>query len=232
MSIKFYLQPNPVTPDPNDQSARVVANENFDFEAIIKRMLRTGTTVTEADVRAVITVFFDEVTDLVANGNTVLLPLVNIRPGIKGVFTSAADNFDSSRHIKKASLSPGVLLAKKMEEAQVEKISGYKPSPELIEFMDINTQTANSLLTAGGLGRIIGSELKFNPENPLEGLFLVNSAGTDTKVNVFATRTEGTLLFSIPTPLAAGTYTPEVRKGYGTTANLRTGVLNDTLTLD
>lgn len=232
MTIKFYLQPNPITPDPNDQSARVVANESFDLEGIITRVLKRGTLVTETDVRAVLTIFFDEVTDIVANGNTVLLPLVNIRPGIKGVFTSATDNFDSTRHIKKASLSPGILLAKKMDEAQVEKITGYKPSPELLDFMDINTQTVNSLLTAGGLGRIVGSELKFNPDNPLEGLFLVNSAGLETKVNVFATRTEGTLLFSIPTPLAAGTYTPEVRKGYGATASLRTGVLNDTLTLE
>lgn len=232
MTIKFYLQPNPITPDPNDQSARVVANQSIDMEGIISRVLKRGTLVTETDIRAVLTIFFDEVTDLVADGNTILLPLVNIRPGIKGVFTSASDSFDSARHSKKASLSPGTLLTKKMEDAQVEKITGYQPSPELLEFMDINTQTANSLLTPGGLGRITGSELKFNPANPLEGLFFVNSTGAETKVSVFATRTEGTLLFSIPATIGVGSYTPEVRKGYGQTANLRTGVLNDTITVD
>ena len=232
MTIKFYLQPNQITPDPNDQSARVVANESIDIEGIISRVLKRGTLVTETDIRAVLTIFFDEVTDLVADGNTILLPLVNIRPGIKGVFTNAADNFDSTRHSKKASLSPGLLLTKKMEEAKIEKISGYQPSPELLEFMDINTQTSNSLITPGGIGRITGSELKFNPANPLEGLFLVESAGAAKQVTVFATRTEGTLMFSIPSTLSAGSYTPEVRKGYGATASLRTGVLNELLTVD
>jgi len=232
MTIKFYLQPNPITPDPNDQSARVVANESIDLEYLINRVLKRGTMVTETDVRAVLTIFFDEVTNLVADGNTVLLPLVNIRPSIKGVFTNASDSFDSSRHSKKASLSQGLLLAKKMEEAKVEKLSGYHPSPELLEFTDINTQTINSLITPGGIGKITGSELKFNPANPLEGLFLVDSAGSANQVTVFATRTEGTLMFSIPSTLAVGSYTPEVRKGYGATASLRTGVLTESLTVD
>ena len=232
MTIKFYLQPTPLTPAPNDQSARVVSDESIDIEGIIPRVLKRGTLVTETDVRAVLTIFFDEVTDLVADGNTVLLPLVNIRPGIKGVFTNAADSFDSSRHSKKASLSPGVLLTKKMDEAKVEKLSGYHPSPELLEFTDINTQTINTLITPGGIGKITGSELKFNPANPLEGLFLVDSAGAATQVSIFATRTEGTLMFSIPSTLGIGSYTPEVRKGYGANASLRTGVLNEPVTVD
>lgn len=231
MPIKYYLQPNPVTSDPNDQSARVVANQSIGLEGVISRLLNRGTMVTHSDALTVLTVFFDEVANLVADGNTVLLPLVNIRPGIKGVFRSVTDSFDGSRHSKNAHLSTGLLLLRKIADAKVEKIAGgYQPSPELLEFVDVSTQTVNSLLTTAGIGRISGSELKFDIGNPREGVFLINAAGAETKVTIFASRSGGTLVFSIPA-LTPGTYTLEVRKGYGTAAAIRTGTLSEVLTV-
>ena len=229
MSIKYYLQPNPITPDPNDQSARVASNQSFDVNGIVQKALKRGTTLTETDLRAVINLFCDVVTDEVADGNSVLTPLVNIRPGITGVFSSITDNFDPNRHIKKASISAGILLNQKMEAAEVEKIIGSQPVPVLLEFLDINSQLANSKLTPGGIGQISGEELKFNPANAAEGVFLKDSAGADSKVNVFSTRTEGRLVFIIPAGLTPGNYTLEVRKGYGNAATLRTGTLNDAM---
>lgn len=230
MAIKYYLQPNPITPDPNDQSARVVSNQVHDVESITKEMLRRGSTITEADIRAVLKVFFEVVTDEVAEGNNVNLPLVNIKPGIGGVFINATDSFDPSRHIKKANLSAGVLLNEKMSFAVAEKTTQPIAAPALIEFSDVNTQTTNSILTPGGIGQIIGEELKFNPSNALEGIYFIASDNTATKVTVMASRTEGKLVFSIPTTLTTGNYTLEVRKGYGTSAPVvRSGSLLDTL---
>ena len=230
MAIKYYLQPNPITPDPNDQSARVISNQVHDVTSITKEMLKRGSTITEADISAVLNVFFDVVTDEVAEGNSVNLPLVNIRPGINGVFASLTDSFDISRHIKKATLSAGLKLSQKMETAAVEKINQPIAAPVLIEFTNINTQTVNSILTPGGIGQIVGEELKFNPANVAEGVFFVSATGTATKVTVLASRTEGKLVFSIPTGLTAGNYTLEVRKGYGSTnIAVRNGSLQDTL---
>ncbi len=230
MAIKYYLQPNPITPDPNDQSARVVSNQVHDVESITKEMLRRGSTITEADVRAVLKVFFEVVTDEVAEGNNVNLPLVNIKPGIGGVFSNATDSFDPSRHFKKANLSAGVLLNEKMSFAVAEKITQPLAAPVLIEFSDINSQTTNSILTRGGIGQIIGEELKFNPSNALEGIYFIAANNTATKVNIVASRTEGKLVFSIPSTLTPGSYTLEVRKGYGTTTPVvRSGSLADTL---
>lgn len=229
MAIKYYLQNNPITPDPNDCSARVVANQTLTAEEVIKEMLRRGSTITEADCQAVLKVFFDVVADEVAEGNSVNLPLVNIRPAVNGVFTSATDSFDPSRHIKKATVSTGTLLTQKMNAAKVEKILQAQTTPALIEYADINSQTTNSILTAGGIGQIVGEELKFNPANAAEGIFFTATDGTVTKVTVIANRTEGKLMFSIPA-LAAGSYTLEVRKGYGTTnVVVRSGSLQDAL---
>lgn len=230
MAIKYYLQPNPVTPDPNDQSARVLSNKVHDLDSIIKEMLKRGSTVTEADVRAVVTVLFEVVTDEVADGNSVNLPLVNIRPSVNGVFDNVSDSFDPSRHIKNASLTKGLLLMSKMASAKVEKISKPVPTPTLIEFTDINSGAANSILTLGGIGQIVGEELKFNPDNFDEGIYFIADDNTPTKVAVIANRTEGKLMFSIPAGLAPGRYRLEVRKGYGkTNIVVRSGSLSDLL---
>jgi len=230
MAIKYYLQPNPVTPDPNDQSARVLTNKVHDVDSIIKLMLKRGSTVTEADVKAVLSVFFDVVCDEVIDGNSVNLPLVNIRPGITGVFANVSDSFDPSRHFKKASMTSGIMMIKMMNEAKVEKITQPTAAPALVEFTDVNSGTTNSLLTAGGIGQIVGEELKFNPANGDEGIFFIAADNTATKVDIIASRTEGKLVFSIPATLTAGNYRLEVRKGYGTT-NLvvRGGSLSDLL---
>lgn len=229
MPIKFYLQPNPITPDPNDQSARVATNATLTLEDIMKKALKRGTTLTEPDLRAAINLLFTVVTDEIADGNAITTPLVNIRPSITGVFSSATDSFDNSRHIKRASLSAGVLLTQKMQGAKVEKIASGQRTPDLQEFLDINSGTTNSILTSGGIGQLVGSELKFNIENPDEGIFLVHETGVETKITVLATRTEGKLVFSIPAGLATGGYRVEVRKGYGNAAAIRTGTLNEML---
>lgn len=230
MAIKYYLQPNPVTPDPNDQSARVLSNKVHDVDSIIKLMLKRGSTVTEADIKAVLTVLFDVIIDEVADGNNVNLPLVNIRPSITGVFTNISDSFDPSRHTKRASVTAGEELFSRMNEAKVEKITQPIAAPALIEFFDVNSGTSNSILTAGGIGQIAGEELKFNPLNADEGIYFIASDNTDTKVSVIASRTEGKLVFSIPTTLTTGDYRLEVRKGYGTTnIVVRGGSLSDLL---
>lgn len=230
MSIKYYLQPNPITPDPNDQSARVSSNKVHDLNSITDMMLKRGSTVTKADVLAVLDIFIDVVTDEIADGNSVNIPLVNIRPSVTGAFTNVGDSFDPSRHVKRASISPGVVLMNKMRAAKVEKISQPTPAPVLIEFADVNTNLTNSMLTPGNIGRIMGEELKFNPANADEGIFFVDSANVPTKVVTIDVRTEGRLSFMIPSNLTTGSYRLEVRKAYGTTnVVVRTGSLSDLL---
>jgi hypothetical protein len=154
----------------------------------------------------------------------------NIRVGISGVFTSITDSFDPSRHSIRATLSPGLLLSEKMQKVRLEKTLQPLPSPVILEFLNINTNTTNSVLTPGGIGQIVGEELKFNPNNPQEGIFFVAADGTETKVQIIASRTEGKLVFSIPT-LPAGNYTLEVRRAYTKENIIRKGVLSDTLTV-
>lgn len=232
MPIKYYLQNNPITPDPNDCSARIQPNAILTQEEIVKKMLQRGSTLTESDILASLKMLSKVVIDEVKDGNNVNLPFVNLRPGIVGVFTSASDSYDASRHTIKATLSAGVDLYNDVQEASVEKVRQPTPTPFILEFTDVVSGSVNSLLSIGGIGSILGEELKFNPANAEEGIFLVPVVGgAAIKVMVIATRTEGKLMFGIPASLAAGGYKLEVRKAYGTANTIRTGELPDTLTV-
>lgn len=231
MAIKYYLQPNPITPDPKDQKARVQPNATLGIDEVVKRIVKRGTTLTETDVRAVLHLSFDEIADAVAEGNHVNLPLVNLKPSIQGVFTDINDTYDASRHTTKASVSAGSLLQQKMATASIEKMSSSIVSPDIVDFNDVRTNT-HTQASKGGIGVIIGSELKFNTANANEGVFFVNNAtNAETKVTEIAQRTEGKLMFMIPDTLVAGSYYVEVRRAYTNSNAIRSDAFEQNLTV-
>ena len=230
--IQYFLVPNYLTADPNDQYARVSPRNVLSLEDIIDRCLRRGTTLTKTDITAAVNLFMEEASTAVAEGNNVNLPLVNIKPSISGIFASKSDNFDSSRHTKRAALSMGTGLAKAFSNASVEKIQEPAASPFLLEYADANSGTNNATLTSGGIGTIYGNDLKFDPTNLEEGIFFVaENGGAETKVAVISSRTEGKLVFQVPAGLVAGNYRLEVRRAYLASKTIRSGELAEVLTV-
>lgn len=231
-SIQYFLIPNYLTADPNDQYARVSPRNILSVDDLIERCLRRGTTLTRTDITAVINLFMDEAVVAVAEGNNLNTPLANIKPSISGVFTSKSDSFDASRHTKRAAVSMGSELSKAMLDAGTEKIQEPLPSPFLLQYEDTNSGLNNATLTPGGIGTLTGAELKYDTTNPAEGIFVVPvAAGADTKVTVISSRTEGKLTFLVPSGLAAGSYKIEVRRAYMASKTIRTGELSDILTV-
>jgi hypothetical protein len=131
--------------------------------------------------------------------------------------------------VKGASLSAGLLLSNKMRNARVEKVLQPVPTPVLIQFEDVASQTTGGKLTPGGIGRVSGEELKYDPANNTEGIFFIAEDGAESKVASVAQRTEGRLIFSIPGGLAAGQYQLEIRKGYKSGKEIRKGSLPEPL---
>ena len=113
-----------------------------------------------------------------------------------------------------------------MKEARPEKVQELPASPYVLEYKDTNSSSLNLTLTPGGIGNLAGSDLKFNPANLEEGIFIVAVAGgVATKVSVISVRTEGKLSFLVPAGLVAGSYRVEVRRAYTSANTIRTGDL-------
>lgn len=232
MDIKYYLQLNNVSRDPNDHRAVISPNSILTNDDIILRIVNRGTTFNQADVMGVLQLFYDEATSAVAEGNYLNLPLVNIRPGIQGVFPNAAAGFDPTRNTLRATYSSGLLMDQKMAAATVQKVTATSVAPNILEYIDTRS-ASNSQASQGGIGTLIGSQLKFNPLNTSEGIFFINTAdGTETQVSEISTRTNGKLVFIVPASLLVGTECwIEVRRAYTQAGTIRIGRLNQAVTV-
>ncbi|HYG38328.1 MAG TPA: DNA-binding domain-containing protein [Cytophagales bacterium] len=225
-NILYSLLKHNISSENSKYYARVSPYKSMTLDDIVEDMKEKGTGSSETDMRATLQLFFESVTKMVSNGYNVNLPVANFKPGISGLFDDLTDVFDPARHSLKVNVTTGYMPLAGMRDVVVEKVKSTLPKPDLIAFSDINSGLTNERITSNGIGTILGNELKFNPENPEEGVFFVN--GTTTRVEVLAARTEGKLMFSIP-QLAPGSYALEVRKGYKTTNEIRKGALSELL---
>lgn len=229
MPISYYLIPNPISKRKRAYTARISPKEALSVEDIIQELAARGSTVSETDARAVLLFFFEVVSEKIAEGAFVNLPIANIRPTISGEFDSPADAFDEARHRLRASLSPGVALSKTVRAAKLEKTTKPLPAPQLLDFRDVASNTRNAILTPGGIGQISGAELKFKPENPEEGIFFIKSDGSERRVQTLALCAPRRLIFSIPSELTPGAYQLEVRRVFAKDGKMRKGALLQTL---
>lgn len=224
MALHYYIKPSPF--DTHKHIGAIQKNSVCQLSDITQDMLQRGSTITAADIAAVLTVFFDVVSDRVAEGHHVNLPIVNIRPGISGVFENLDDTFDAQRHQFKARLNPGTLMAQKMKHVLTEKVKQPIPQPLLAAYTDTGSQTSNLRLSPGGIGQIVGKQLNFNPDRADEGVYCIAADGTENKVSIIASASKGKIVFAVPENLAAGHYQLEVRKKFGkATSALRKGRL-------
>jgi len=230
MPINYYLRPNTVSSNPEEYIARIFDMGKCDLDKIIKGMLSRGSTVSEADIIAVFNLFFTEIITEVSEGHNVNLPIVSIRPSIKGKFNGIKDVYDSSRHTLRLDFRPSLIFRESVKKVETNKIDRPTKRPMLKKYEDIHSNTINSIITPGGIGQIYGAELKFNIENDDEGIFFVAMDKTLMKVDFFSQCTKGRLEFSIPKNIVPGNYILEVRKGYGKKAKIiRKGVLEGIL---
>ena len=230
MPITYVLRENRMTEDPNDYMASVVVNHSAEMKDVIDRMVTRGSTVTRADILSVMEDFQGALESMIQDGFNVVTPFANFRVSIRGVFNGTTDSFDSSRH----SILTLVNAGKRLKAFCLQNLSPMKSetpinSPSLLEFFDHNSGERNAVMTRGGIGRITGHRLKFDPEDANQGIFLIAEDGTETRITVVGMNKPSQLMFSIPGSLPPGTYTLEVRVLF--TTKIRTGTLPEPLSV-
>ena len=230
MTVQYVLHENHLTSDPEDYSARVQPAGSANEEIIIERMIERGSTVTQADIVSVLTDYFSTIESLMLDGYNVNTPIANFSVSIKGVFSGLGDGYDAARHQISPIVNPGSRLRNTIKNrAQVAKKETLLPKPNPIEYMDVSTTTRNSILTPGGFGKVSGHRLKFDQDDPTQGVFFLATDGTPTRVETIGQNKPAELMFIIPA-LASGDYGLEVRVAFGE-IGLRIGFLDATLTV-
>ena len=175
-------------------------------------MMRRGTTLTRADVAAVLQVYTEVVGELTADGSAVNAPLFNTSFSVSGVFNGMSDSFDKARHTVSVNINAGTALRDAAKSVRTEKTEGASTDPYITEAADVVSGAVNSTLTAGGILRLTGSRLKFDASDAAQGVFLVPEVGGDAvRCGVVAENKPARVMVMIPADIAPGAYYAEVR---------------------
>ncbi len=208
--LKYSLRENLLTPAPDDYMAQVTDTRSYSLEEIIDLMMDKGSTLTRADVAAVLQVYGEVCSSIVADGSALNTPLVNTSMSITGVFNGANDSFDRKRHTVNLNMTAGTLLRDAAAKVKCEKTEGASTDPYITEVADIVSGKVNEVLTKGGVVQLTGSRLKFDQKDEAQGIFFVPETGNPVRAAVIAENKPARLMAIIP-DLVAGTYYVEVR---------------------
>ncbi|MBN2807576.1 MAG: DUF4469 domain-containing protein [Prolixibacteraceae bacterium] len=228
-TLKYSLLKSPLKNAPDSWLAKPILESSCTFDDIVNNMLKRGTSLTQTDIMAVIDLFFTECETQIANGRPLNLPFFNGMPVVGGTFNGPDDTFDPSRHVIRYKLSPGKRLRKTIGQIKPEKLAFYEQVPVLSQFLDVNSQSFNSVITSKGIGELSGSKLQIDTTDPLQGIYFIHSNGLETQVTVVAQNHPTKLIFQIP-ELIDGAYRVEVRIKLLNSGVLRILQLNKTLT--
>ena len=234
MSLKYSLTENLLTAQPDDYHARPQEVSSHYLESIISQMLEKGSTVTRADILAVLNNFFEVAGSITASGETINTDLFKTGLSISGVFDGAGDTFDKSRHSIRVNTNAGKVLKDALAKIQVEKTTAPESIPYILEVKDSVSGSVNDQITSAGVLEITGSLLKIDGDHAANGVYLVAADGTKTKVPTLVENKPARLFVILPA-LTAGEYTLQVTTQYNGGGsglkNPRTGTFSKPLTV-
>jgi hypothetical protein len=156
---------------------------------------------------------------------------IKIRPVMPGVYNNDDDRYDSKRHKIKYRASLGKRYNHAADDVKVEKVTPPSNLPLPATLEDVTSETVNETLTPGGTAVLTGIRLKFNQDDPQQGIFLTDSAKNEHRVEKILSHTGTKVIFLTPAVLAADEYSLEVRALIQNNKNLKTGKLSDKLTV-
>lgn len=234
MPIQYALYDNRLTPDPDDRYAQVLSDRSVSLDDLADRIAATGSetlrsSVTRADVLTVLGAVNEAVRDFLAEGARVNLPFAQFSVSMQGAFADDDDQFDPARHAVVPRVQPGQALRDAFRSGvEVTKVGATRRAPTPLHYVDLVGPETDGPLTPGGMGRVDGDLLAFDPAEADQGVFFVASDGAETRVETFGQVAPSRLLFMVPS-LASGAYRLEVRAPFGQA--LRTGRLDAVLTV-
>lgn len=186
-------------------------NQTKGVDKIVDRIIGKGSTVTKAEALSVIEEFEYAIAEEVKEGNNVVTELFKIYPSVSGVFTNEDDSFDPVRHAVKLNLVAGSRLKSVVSQIEVEKVKIISPEPVIKRFTDLKSNVVNESFTPGQIVAIKGSYLKFDEEDPSQGVFFVDDDKSEVRVSNVVKNMPSELMFFVPDELTTGIFQVEVR---------------------
>ena len=228
MTLKYGLADNGLTPDQEDQRAVMYVDEVKTLDELVDEMIGRGSTVTKAEALSVMEEYYDAMTKFLGESYTITTPAYNITPRIRGVFKDKKERYDPNKHRLYLSVKPRARLKEALRHIKLEYRKSNGQQPLLEELLDLMSESTNEQLTPGGIAHLNGELLKFDGDDPQQGIFF-RSGNQETRVvpKTVARNMPAELIFMVPATLKKGTYQVEVRTVLHGSKKLRIAKLPD-----
>jgi hypothetical protein len=237
MTIQYKLFENHLPNGADSYRARVAYNRVVDLDGVIETMDYRSSSITRADMLAVLEDFHQALLMLLWEGTKVVTPFGVYGLTVKGHFESTLDRFDARRHRLEITTKPGQRLQQEFaRKARAKKKKAIRPNPIPECYRNLADSEVDGILTPGRMAQVTGHRLKFDPDDPEQGLFLIPARNGDQitppgpaiRITDIARNKGRELIFMVPAHLPVGAYVLEVRALFGQ-HSLRSGRLEEKL---
>jgi hypothetical protein len=212
--LHYSLIENLLTPTPDDFLAQPVNVRSYSLPEIFQRISARYPGLTPTQISAAVNEFFEEVSKITEDGETVNTPLFNTQLSMPGVYKGVMDSFDAKRHSVKININPGTIMRDAVRKVKTEKIAVAEPLPHILEVKDVMSDTVNDIITPGGVIQLRGGRLKFLTDQLDNGIFLMGENEAEFKIATIVENKPARLIAVLPADLPQGEYYIELRTSY------------------
>jgi hypothetical protein len=232
MTLGYAVCRNPLSDDRIKCIGRILHTGTLSREQLLDRVASRNTTVSRSDLFAAVEDYEQEIVDALRDGYRVRTGLVEFYLTIEGPFDGPLDTFDRARHKVRVRYRTGPRLLRAMRRfIPMEHALGPEPGPKPRMLADATTGAHPERITPGGIARLWGRALQFDPADPAQGIFFIAEDRRETRVEVVIWNKARQLFFQIP-ELPAGRYRLEVRAIPRNSRQPHAGRLDDQLSVD
>ncbi len=231
MPIRYRIVVSKLPANRDGYIARVQTRDKVDMEQLAMDISRHGTTTSQLDIIKIFRYFGEELLERLLKGDIVNTYWGTFYLAVQGTFTGYEDHFNRNRHRLVIRFIPSRALYATLRRAQLQKVDSLTPVPCPVTYIDAATKQPNGPVTPGELGQLIGEDLRYDEDDPRQGIFFIAMDKTETRVCSAAINDPSMTIFLIP-PLPAGQYRIAVRGAYGVEETIREGMLDHVLTVE
>jgi len=230
-NLKYFLVQNKLsTASGVKYIPRTLLNGSLAGKSLVEQIC-WGSTITPSDCLAVMENLDRVVAEQLAQGRSVNLGFVILKPTVKGGFEDPEESFSPEKHQIAVSVTGSQDLQKRVSRAvQPIRIATSKSEPSLSSWANISNRGSQTA-RIGSLMEVLGKRLTFSEMDPNQGIFFSQGAGNTTRVSEYSIITNRVVGFKTPEGLIPGeSYNVEVRALFGT--NLRIGKLDEFILIE
>ena len=215
MSLKVCLRKNNLPACIQPFVVRSTLGDSLDFDRFVDGMVGR-TTLTRTDIIAAMQLFSEELGRQLAEGKSVKTPVGSFYLCASGSMATPDEAFTpsdkSTNHELRIHFRPESGFEADVRDAvRVVRVDVPDQGAPRVRSAFSSDSSGPNVTRAGDIINVHGFSLKFDPANPQEGLFFIDSSGAETRSSLYGLVLPKSIVAGVPAGLVGGGYAIAVR---------------------